>query len=67
MNSTRVTGLRKLLAAGLGIVFILLIWQIAAWSLPGFLMPGVPTVLAALIDQLVLERLKHRLLRYQYV
>ena len=52
MNSTRVTGLRKLLAAGLGIVFILLIWQIAAWSLPGFLMPGVPTVLARLGQEL---------------
>jgi len=30
------------------IVFILLIWQTAAWTLPDFLMPGVPTVVARL-------------------
>jgi len=30
------------------ILFILLIWQSAAWTLPDFLMPGVPTVIARL-------------------
>ncbi|PVY60342.1 ABC transporter permease [Pusillimonas noertemannii] len=30
------------------ILFILLIWQTAAWTLPDFLMPGVPTVIARL-------------------
>ena len=30
------------------ILFILLIWQAAAWTLPDFLMPGVPTVILRL-------------------
>ncbi len=30
------------------ILFILLLWQAAAWSLPDFLMPGVPTVVVRL-------------------
>lgn len=30
------------------ILFILLIWQTAAWTLPDFLMPGVPTVMMRL-------------------
>lgn len=30
------------------VLFILLIWQTAAWTLPDFLMPGVPTVIARL-------------------
>lgn len=42
------SGFRKRLAMVLAILFILLCWQIAAWSLPDFLMPGVPTVLARL-------------------
>lgn len=48
MNTGRVTGLRKHLATVLGIVCIFLLWQAAAWSLPGFLMPGVPAVLERL-------------------
>ncbi|KAK68360.1 hypothetical protein AZ22_0549, partial [Bordetella bronchiseptica 980-2] len=28
----------------LGVLFILALWQAAAWVLPDFLMPGVPTV-----------------------
>ncbi len=47
----RVTGLRKKLAMVLAIVFILLMWQIAAWSLPSFLMPGVPSVAARLFEE----------------
>lgn len=30
------------------VAFILLLWQIAAWILPGFLMPGVPEVMLRL-------------------
>jgi NitT/TauT family transport system permease protein len=52
VNTTRVTGLRKHLATVLGIVFIFLLWQAAAWSLPGFLMPGVPAVLERLGNDL---------------
>ena len=44
----RITGSRKKLAIALAVAFILLIWQIAAWVLPGFLMPGVPDVMARL-------------------
>lgn len=35
----------------LAILFILLMWQIAAWSLPSFLMPGVPAVAARLLEE----------------
>ena len=51
-TSTRVTGLRKTLAGVLGIAFIFLLWQVAAWMLPDFLMPGVPTVLGRLVEEL---------------
>ena len=50
-SQRRVTGLRKKLAMLLAIVFILLMWQIAAWSLPSFLMPGVPEVAARLVEE----------------
>lgn len=36
----------------LAIAFILLGWQIAAWTLPDFLMPGVPAVAARLWDEI---------------
>lgn len=36
----------------LAIALILLGWQIAAWSLPGFLMPGVPAVIGRLWEEL---------------
>jgi NitT/TauT family transport system permease protein len=48
----RLTGYRKHLAMGLAIVLILLGWQVAAWSLPDFLMPGVPTVIARLWEEI---------------
>jgi NitT/TauT family transport system permease protein len=51
-NRNRISGYRKKLALGLAVVFILFIWQIAAWILPSFLMPGVPTVLARLWSEL---------------
>lgn len=50
--STRLSGRNKTFAMALAIVFILLMWQVAAWSLPGFLMPGVPTVAARLWDEI---------------
>lgn len=51
-SSTRVTGLRKHFAGVLGVIFILLLWQTAAWALPDFLMPGVPAVLERLFTEL---------------
>ena len=48
----RLTGIRKHLAMVLAIAFILLIWQSAAWSLPDFLMPGVPTVILRLFEDI---------------
>lgn len=48
----RLSGYRKKLAMALAIVFILLLWQIAAWFLPDFLMPDVPTVMARLWEEI---------------
>ncbi|HAW37860.1 MAG TPA: ABC transporter permease, partial [Pseudomonas sp.] len=48
-QARRLTGPKKYLAVVLAILFILLIWQAAAWSLPAFLMPGIPTVVERLI------------------
>lgn len=50
--STRVTGARKHLAGVLGVLFILALWQAAAFALPDFLMPGVPAVLERLFEDL---------------
>ncbi len=47
-TQTRLTGYRKKIAMSMAVIFILLLWQIAAWSLPDFLMPGVPTVMVRL-------------------
>lgn len=51
-SSTRVTGTRKYLASALGIALILAIWQIAAWLLPDFLMPGISAVAQRLYEEL---------------
>lgn len=51
-TQTRITGYQKNLAMALAIVVILLGWQAAAWSLPDFLMPGVPTVIARLWEEI---------------
>lgn len=48
----RLTGYRKKLAMVLAIVFILLLWQVVAWFLPDFLMPGVPTVMVRLFEEI---------------
>lgn len=44
----RLSGYRKKLAMAVAVAAILLFWQIAAWILPDFLMPGVPSVIARL-------------------
>jgi NitT/TauT family transport system permease protein len=49
----RLTGFRKKLAMAIAIAAILLLWQIAAWTLPDFLMPGVPAVMARLGHDLI--------------
>ncbi|MFC7513448.1 ABC transporter permease [Herbaspirillum sp. GCM10030257] len=48
----RISGHQKKLAFALAVVLILLGWQAAAWALPDFLMPGVPTVIARLVQEL---------------
>ena len=40
----RLVGPRRKTAMVLAVVLILLLWQVAAWSLPDFLMPDVHTV-----------------------
>lgn len=47
-TQSRLVGYRKKLAMLLAILLIFLLWQIAAWSLPDFLMPGVLPVLGRL-------------------
>lgn len=49
-TSTRLTGYRKHLAGVLAVLFILAIWQLAAWVLPDFLMPGIPAVAQRLAE-----------------
>lgn len=44
-KNRRISSTARKLAMVVAIAAILLFWQIAAWSLPDFLMPGVPTVL----------------------
>ncbi|RZI44518.1 ABC transporter permease [Herbaspirillum sp. HC18] len=51
-TKTRVTGNKKKLAFLLAVVLILFGWQVAAWSLPDFLMPGVPAVIARLWQEI---------------
>ena len=48
----RISGHQKKLAFSLAVILILLGWQAAAWVLPDFLMPGVPTVIARLAQEL---------------
>ncbi len=47
----RIKGFQKRFAMAMAIILILLLWQIAAWCLPDFLMPGVPTVLSRLWEE----------------
>ncbi|MDY7546966.1 ABC transporter permease [Glaciimonas sp. GNP009] len=48
----RVGGVRKKMAMALAIVVILFGWQVAAWSLPDFLMPGVIPVFHRLWEEI---------------
>ncbi|HJV73755.1 MAG TPA: ABC transporter permease subunit [Noviherbaspirillum sp.] len=60
-NRTRISGLHKKLALGLAVVFILFSWQVAAWFLPDFLMPDVPTVIVRLWQELQAENFREAL------
>jgi len=51
-DQVRMTGPRRRSAMVLAVVFILLLWQIAAWSLPDFLMPDVHVVFMRLWDEI---------------
>jgi NitT/TauT family transport system permease protein len=44
----RLSSSRKKLAMGVAVLVILLFWQVMAWILPDFLMPGVPSVIMRL-------------------
>jgi NitT/TauT family transport system permease protein len=48
----RLSGSSKQLAMVLAIGFILLVWQIVAWFLPSYLMPGVPTVIMRMWEEI---------------
>lgn len=52
---TNLSAHRKKLALLLAVACILLLWQIAAWALPDFLMPGVPEVARRLFSELQSE------------
>ncbi|HCE08149.1 MAG TPA: ABC transporter permease [Oxalobacteraceae bacterium] len=54
-NQTRIAGFQKRSAMALAVVFILSMWQVAAWVLPGFLMPDVHTVFIRLWQDLQSE------------
>ncbi|NLD54482.1 MAG: ABC transporter permease [Burkholderiaceae bacterium] len=51
-TQSRLGGAQKKTAMALSIVFILLLWQVAAWSLPDFLMPDVHTVFVRLWEEI---------------
>jgi NitT/TauT family transport system permease protein len=51
-TQNRLSGFQKKLAMAMAVAFILLLWQISAWILPDFLMPGVPTVMARLWEEI---------------
>jgi NitT/TauT family transport system permease protein len=51
-TQNRLTGHQKRTAMFLAVILILFLWQLAAWSLPAFLMPGVPTVMVRLWHEL---------------
>jgi len=57
-TKTRITGNSKKLAFALAVVFILFGWQLAAWSLPDYLMPNVPTVMARLWREIQSENFR---------
>lgn len=54
-TQTRLSGFHKKAAFAVAVVLILLGWQVAAWILPDFLMPDVPTVIARLWQEIQSE------------
>jgi NitT/TauT family transport system permease protein len=61
-NSSRIVGFQKRFAMALAVVFILFMWQLAAWALPDFLMPDVHTVFVRLWEELQSESFRTALL-----
>ena len=57
-TKTRLSGNSKKLAFALAVVFILFGWQVAAWSLPDYLMPSVPTVMVRLWREIQSENFR---------
>lgn len=51
-NASRLSSPQRKAAVVLSVLLILFGWQIAAWSLPSFLMPDVPTVLVRLWQEI---------------
>lgn len=54
-TQTRLSGFHKKIAFAVAVGLILLGWQIAAWILPDFLMPDVPTVMVRLWQEIQSE------------
>ncbi len=52
VNHTHLNRGARSLAMFIAVLAILLFWQIAAWSLPDFLMPGVPTVMLRIWEEI---------------
>lgn len=61
-SQTRLTGSRKKLAMAVAVAAILLLWQMAAWTLPDFLMPDVWTVLQRLVADIQTGEFREELL-----
>ncbi len=61
-TQTRLSGFHKRVAFALAVVLILFGWQVAAWSLPDFLMPDVPVVIARLWREVQTEDFRAALL-----
>ena len=61
-TATGPSGNSRRLAFALAVVFILALWQGAAWSLPDFLMPNVPAVIVRLWRELQAENFREALL-----
>jgi NitT/TauT family transport system permease protein len=57
-SQSRIVGFQKKSAMALAVVFILSMWQVAAWMLPDFLMPDVHTVFVRLWEELQSENFR---------
>lgn len=54
-TQTRLSGFHKKIAFAVAVALILFGWQVAAWILPDFLMPDVPTVIVRLWQEIQSE------------